>query len=93
MVVAIEIKLTVRNSIEKFLTKRNDIRVIDLGRGSREGFELLTRISVPCCGFLGKYDSTADYRDSAQYRDVPQTCVRLWARVIGVVEITESSDK
>ncbi len=29
----IAIKLTVRNSIEKLLTKRNNIRVIDLGCG------------------------------------------------------------
>jgi SAM-dependent methyltransferase len=40
----IVIKLTVRNSIEKLLTKRNDIRVNDLGCGSGEGFELLTHI-------------------------------------------------
>jgi hypothetical protein len=77
----IAIKLTVRNSIEKLLTKRNDIRVIDLGCGSGEGFELLTRISVPCCGFLGKYNGTADCLDSAQHRDVLRTCVRMWARV------------
>lgn len=40
----IAIKLTVRGSIEKLLTKRDIIRVVDLGCGGGEGFELLTHI-------------------------------------------------
>ncbi|MCE8423975.1 MAG: class I SAM-dependent methyltransferase [Candidatus Methanoperedens sp.] len=40
----ITIKLSVRGSIEKLLTKRDNIRVVDLGCGSGEGFELLTHI-------------------------------------------------
>lgn len=42
----IEIKLTVRSSIEKLLERKSDIRVIDLGCGSGEGFELLTNVPV-----------------------------------------------
>jgi SAM-dependent methyltransferase len=42
----VAIKLIVRSSIEKLLTKRNGIRVIDLGCGSGEGFELLTHVAV-----------------------------------------------
>ncbi len=42
----IAIKLTIRSSIQKLLTKGSDIRVIDLGCGSGEGFELLTHIPV-----------------------------------------------
>jgi SAM-dependent methyltransferase len=40
----IVIKLAVRGSIEKLLLKRDNIRVVDLGCGSGEGFELLTHI-------------------------------------------------
>ncbi len=40
------IKLSVRNSVEKLLSKKSDIRVVDLGCGSGEGFELLTHISI-----------------------------------------------
>ncbi|MBU4139814.1 MAG: class I SAM-dependent methyltransferase [Euryarchaeota archaeon] len=40
----IALKLTLRDSIEKLLTKRDNIRVVDLGCGSGEGFELLTHI-------------------------------------------------
>ncbi len=40
------IKLTVRSSIEKLLTKKNTIRTVDLGCGSGEGFELLTHVPV-----------------------------------------------
>jgi len=40
----ITIKLSVRGSIEKLLTKCNNIRVVDLGCGSGEGFDLLTHI-------------------------------------------------
>lgn len=47
----IAIKLTVRSSIEKLLTRRDRIRVVDLGCGSGEGFELLTH--VPVCKPLG----------------------------------------
>lgn len=39
-------KLTIRGSIEKLLTKRKDIRIVDLGCGSGEGFELLTHIPI-----------------------------------------------
>lgn len=39
-------KLTIRNSIEKLLTKRKNIRIVDLGCGSGEGFELLTHIPI-----------------------------------------------
>lgn len=42
----ISTKLTIRNSIEKLLTKRKDIRIVDLGCGSGEGFELLTHIPI-----------------------------------------------
>src|SRR3989304_7922629 len=42
----IAIKLTIRGSIEKLLTKRDYIRVVDLGCGSGEGFDLLTHISI-----------------------------------------------
>jgi SAM-dependent methyltransferase len=42
----IAIKLIVRSSIEKLLTKRDNIRVVDLGCGSGEGFELLTHVAV-----------------------------------------------
>lgn len=38
------IKLTVRDPIEKLLTKRDNIRIIDLGCGGGEGFDLLTHI-------------------------------------------------
>lgn len=39
-------KLTIRGSIEKLLAKRKDIRIVDLGCGSGEGFELLTHIPI-----------------------------------------------
>jgi SAM-dependent methyltransferase len=42
----ITIKLAVRSSIEKLLTTRNEIRIIDFGCGSGEGFELLTHVPV-----------------------------------------------
>ncbi len=42
----IVIKLTVRGSIDKLLIKKNKIRVVDLGCGSGEGFELLTHVPV-----------------------------------------------
>lgn len=42
----IVIKLTVRSAIEKLLTARDSIRVIDLGCGSGEGFDLLTHVPV-----------------------------------------------
>ena len=42
----IVIKLTLRSSIEKLLTKKDEIHVVDLGCGSGEGFELLTHIPV-----------------------------------------------
>ena len=44
------IKLTIRNSVEKVLARKSEIRIIDLGCGSGEGFELLTHIPVsqPC---------------------------------------------
>ncbi len=37
-------KLTIKGSIEKLLAKRKDIRIVDLGCGSGEGYELLTHI-------------------------------------------------
>lgn len=37
-------KLTIKGSIEKLLAKRKDVRIVDLGCGSGEGFELLTHI-------------------------------------------------
>jgi SAM-dependent methyltransferase len=37
-------KLTIKSSIEKLLAKRKYIRIVDLGCGSGEGFELLTHI-------------------------------------------------
>ncbi len=42
----IAIKLTVRNPVYKLLAKKVGIRVVDLGCGSGEGFELLTHIPV-----------------------------------------------
>ncbi len=48
----ISIKLTVRSSVEQLLSRKNDIRIADLGCGSGEGFELLTHIPVsqpPSC--------------------------------------------
>jgi SAM-dependent methyltransferase len=42
----ISIKLTLRSSIEKLLATRDNIRVVDLGCGGGEGFELLTHIAV-----------------------------------------------
>lgn len=39
-------KLVIRDSIEKILEKKDNIRIIDLGCGSGEGFELLTHIPV-----------------------------------------------
>lgn len=42
----IAIKLTARSPIEGLLTKRDEVRVADLGCGSGEGFELLTHIPV-----------------------------------------------
>jgi SAM-dependent methyltransferase len=50
----ITIKLSVRGSIEKLLTKRYNIRVVDLGCGSGEGFELLTHIPASRPFILGK---------------------------------------
>jgi SAM-dependent methyltransferase len=38
------IKLTIRDPVEKLLTKRDNIRIVDLGCGSGEGFDLLTHI-------------------------------------------------
>ena len=40
------IKLTIRNSVEKVLARKSEIRIIDFGCGSGEGFELLTHIPV-----------------------------------------------
>ncbi len=42
----IVIKSTIRSPIEKLLARKSDIRVIDLGCGSGEGFELLTHVPV-----------------------------------------------
>ncbi|MDO9097481.1 MAG: class I SAM-dependent methyltransferase [Candidatus Methanoperedens sp.] len=42
----IVIKSTIRGPIEKLLARKSDIRVIDLGCGSGEGFELLTHVPV-----------------------------------------------
>lgn len=42
----IVIKSIVRSPIEKLLERKGDIRVIDLGCGSGEGFELLTHVPV-----------------------------------------------
>lgn len=39
-------KLTIRDSIEKILEKKGSARIVDLGCGSGEGFELLTHIPV-----------------------------------------------
>lgn len=38
------IKLTLRDPVEKLLTRRNNVRIVDLGCGSGEGFDLLTHI-------------------------------------------------
>lgn len=40
------IKLTIRNPIYRLLEKKNNIRVMDLGCGSGEGYELLRHIPV-----------------------------------------------
>ena len=42
----IVIKLTIRSSVEKILTRKDNICVVDFGCGSGEGFELLTHIPV-----------------------------------------------
>ncbi len=42
----ISTKLTVRSSVEQLLNRKNDIRIVDLGCGSGEGFELLTHIPI-----------------------------------------------
>lgn len=39
-------KLTIRDSVEEILKKKSNLRIVDLGCGSGEGFELLTHIPV-----------------------------------------------